>query len=194
MKGWFTPTLSALALRQCLIMRSVSDNWASVASPLASADWPRVRHSAPLSSGWGDGNRHVFQWNRTPAGTSWGLSHCRSDNGRSERGWIDERRGPDVLWGVELVYSSVGVVGGGRQYNVLISCTAQGIQTHTKQMQLFCSLETDAPSCKTLIYKWIQSPLKLFYNHYVHHLGLHPSWGADTKAWMPGFSWVSLTS
>lgn len=38
MKGWFTPTLSTLVLRQCLIVGSVSESWPGVDSPLLSAD------------------------------------------------------------------------------------------------------------------------------------------------------------
>lgn len=175
MKGWFTPTLSALVLRQCLIMGSVSDNWASAASPLESADWLpslslRVRHSSPLSLGWGDVSRHVFQWNCTPAENLTGLScvsHCRPDISRSKRGWIDRREWRkghkgQTHWGVELVYSSVIPVEQPEipQYRrVTVQCPnflySPGIQMHTKkiQWQFFCSWETDAISCKSLIHQ-----------------------------------------
>lgn len=68
MKGWFTPTLSTLVLRQCLIMGSVSENWAGVNSSHTSADAFLslalcVRHASSLSLGWRDVSRNVFQGN-----------------------------------------------------------------------------------------------------------------------------------
>lgn len=96
MKGRFTPTLSMLVLRQCLIMGSVSDNWAGVDSPHTSADAflsvsLRVRHSSSPSSGWRDVSRHVFQLELYTGRNLTGLScvsaaHCLSDITELERG------------------------------------------------------------------------------------------------------------